>query len=338
MNRSISEGRAKVSSSFLSRSRSSSNISAYASPLLLPFTNHTHNSLLLKIPKHDETTDDDTVYNNKSIFIQAIQDAITFAKANKKSSIWIQVPMSRSSCMELLQPLGFQFHHAQGYTTHLYLWLHETIPCKIPDFATHQVGVGAVVINRKNEILCVRELRTNYRPWKIPSGLAELGEHLDEAVIREVREETGIECIFQSVLGVRHTHKVQFGRSDLFFVCRLKPIEGGRDDSTSTDCDEDQNQNGIDNVSTVKNEGYVKQPIAQEGEIDIAAWIPLEEYKAMVNSDDDKLGHPMMKEIMKVVEQSHGENDIQQVMVDSIVPGRPPSPVYHAPFIRKRDV
>jgi hypothetical protein len=37
-----------------------------------------------------------------------------------------------------------------------------------------------------DELLVVREARNNYRPWKIPGGLAELGEHLDEAAIREV--------------------------------------------------------------------------------------------------------------------------------------------------------
>ena len=172
-----------------------------------------------------------------------------------------------------------------------------------------------MVINSKNEILCVKELRNNYRPWKIPGGLAELGEHLDEAVIREVKEETGIECTFQSILGVRHTHKVQFGRSDLFFVCRLKPVEDTNDETSR---------------------GVSNQPIAQEGEIAAAAWIPLEEYKAMVNSEDEKQGHPMMKQIMQVVEQDDGENDIQQIIVQSIVPGRPPSPVYHAPLLHKK--
>jgi ADP-ribose pyrophosphatase YjhB (NUDIX family) len=72
------------------------------------------------------------------------------------------------------------------------------------------------VVNSRNEILCVRELRSNYRKWKIPGGLAELGEQLDEAAIREVLEETGVPCSFMSVLGVRHTHGMQFGRSVRF--------------------------------------------------------------------------------------------------------------------------
>jgi len=39
----------------------------------------------------------------------------------------------------------------------------------------------------------------------------------------------------------------------------------------------------------------------------------------------------MMKQIMKIVEQSE-QNDIQKTIVSSVVPGRKPSPVYHAPI------
>lgn len=37
-------------------------------------------------------------------------------------------------------------------------------------FTPGTVGVGAVVINSRNEVLCVRELRKNYLPWKTPTG------------------------------------------------------------------------------------------------------------------------------------------------------------------------
>ncbi len=49
----------------------------------------------------------------------------------------------------------------------------------------------------------------------------------------------------------------------------------------------------------------------------------------MVYSEDPKVGHPMMKHIIKLVEQSD-DNDIQKTIVTSVVPGRKPSPVYHA--------
>ncbi len=144
----------------------------------------------------------------------------------------------------------------------------------------------------------------------------ELGEELDEAVVREVWEETGVRTRFRSVLGVRHTHGVQFGRSDLYFVCRLEPVleEGGGD--------------GECNLPT---------PIAQEGEIEKAAWVDLDEYRDMVNHEEEGRGHPMMSQIMKIVDQKDWEErDIQRTLVESVVPGRRASPVYHA-AIRSED-
>ena len=126
---------------------------------------------------------------------------------------------------------------------------------------------------------------------------------MDTAVIREVYEETGIKCRFVSVLGLRHTHGMQFGRSDMYFVCRLEPI--------------------------VNEEGDVPKPVPQPGEIEAAAWINFNEYRDMVFSEDSKVGHPMMRQIMKIVDS---KGDIQKTIVPSVVPGRRPSPVYHAPI------
>ena len=156
------------------------------------------------------------------------------------------------------------------------------------------------MVNSKNEILCVRELRKNYLKWKIPGGLSELGEHLDQAAIREVREETGILTKFDSVLAVRHTHGLQFNRSDLYFICRLSPIE--IEDSTG--------------------DVIIPEPVPQEGEIAAASWVQMDEYRDMVEKD-----HPTMRHILKLYD---GMAEIERTVHKSVVPGRDPSPIYHA--------
>lgn len=65
----------------------------------------------------------------------------------------------------------------------------------------HVVAVGALVRNESGEVLLVR---THWRSdtWEMPGGCVEAGEPLDEAVKREVREETGIVIRPLGVTGV----------------------------------------------------------------------------------------------------------------------------------------
>ena len=52
------------------------------------------------------------------------------------------------------------------------------------------------------------------------------GEDLPTAVLREVREETGVETEFLSLLCFKHMRGYRYGCSDLYFICLLKPVEG----------------------------------------------------------------------------------------------------------------
>jgi mutator protein MutT len=108
-------------------------------------------------------------------------------------------------------------------------WLREGAEDKIPPFATHQVGCAGFVLNDQNEILVIREWsgppsnRTATRQWKMPGGMLDMGESFEEAACREVQEETGIPCEFESILTFWHRHELTFGKSDLYFVCMLRP-------------------------------------------------------------------------------------------------------------------
>ena len=267
---------------------------------LLPYEEGGHNSVKIKISNVPEIFEDPY---QMSTFRERLEDTIEVCRELKKSSIWVEVPMSRASLIEPMTETGLQFHHAEGETANLMLWLLEDTECKIPEYATHQLGVGAMVVNSRNEILCVRELRKNYMPWKVPGGLSELGENIDEAIIREVMEETGVACNFLSVISFRHTHNLQFGRSDMYFMCRLEPIE-----------EIDENGNAI-----------IPTPVPEAGEIEKAEWLPIQEYKDMISGEN---GHPMMSHIVNIFEQSA---DIQRTVISSIVPGRRPAPIYHSP-------
>ena len=238
---------------------------------LLPYDDHTHNSIKVTIPTTIENGEkDDNIYVNTDVFQSRLHATITTAKSLGKSAIWMTVPLSHGHLLPSASELGLTYHHATGREATLCMWLKDDIESLIPEYATHQVGVGAIVIRRKSknhattttdnddddELLVVREARNNYRPWKIPGGLAEIGEGLDDAAVREVYEETGINCRFVGVLGMRHTHAMQFGRSDLYFICRMEAVPN--------------------------EDGSMPEPTPQAGEIEACRWLPLREFKSML--------------------------------------------------------
>lgn len=64
------------------------------------------------------------------------------------------------------------------------------------------VGVGALIL-RRDSILLVERGRSPLKGyWSLPGGALELGEHLAQAIEREVLEETGLEVRPKSVFEI----------------------------------------------------------------------------------------------------------------------------------------
>jgi mutator protein MutT len=55
------------------------------------------------------------------------------------------------------------------------------------------VGVGAIIIHEERILLEKRKSAPGKGRWSIPGGLVDLGENIEHAVIREVKEETGLD-------------------------------------------------------------------------------------------------------------------------------------------------
>lgn len=95
------------------------------------------------------------------------------------------------------------------------------------------VGVGAIVL-RGGEVLLIRRGRAPLRGyWSLPGGAVETGEGLEEALCREVREETGLQVqpLFLAAVFERRmpdaAGRTEFHYVLLDYVCELIPPLAG---------------------------------------------------------------------------------------------------------------
>jgi 8-oxo-dGTP pyrophosphatase MutT (NUDIX family) len=61
-------------------------------------------------------------------------------------------------------------------------------------------SANVVVLNDRGELLLIR--RSDNENWALPGGAMDLGESIGQAAVREVKEETGIDCQITGLVGV----------------------------------------------------------------------------------------------------------------------------------------
>lgn len=99
-------------------------------------------------------------------------------------------------------------------------WM-ESIGEGVPGYVTPKVAIGAIVGNEANEILLVQ--RKDSGIWLYPTGWADVGYSPAEVALKEVHEETGIECEAVRLLGVVDGMRMGFSRFGMYmllFHCR----------------------------------------------------------------------------------------------------------------------
>ncbi|KAK9156343.1 hypothetical protein Sjap_003823 [Stephania japonica] len=163
---------------------------------------------------------------DSEVFRSSLRASLSQWRKEGKRGLWIKLPIEHANLVEPAVKEGFWYHHAEPKYLMLVHWLPETVNI-LPANATHRVGIGAFVINDEREVLVVQENAGKFKGtgvWKLPTGVVEQGEDICLGAIREVKEETGIDTEFVEVLLFRQTHKSFFEKSDLLFVCMLRPL------------------------------------------------------------------------------------------------------------------
>ncbi len=119
----------------------------------------------------------------------------------------------------------------------------------------YSIGVGAVVCH-ESRVLFARSVHSGGGHWQLPGGFVEQNELLETAILREVREETGIECRIHGIIAVRNCLYSAEGDSDaensLYVVFRLSPAEATsvpHPDGVETDAVQFFNAREIENLT-----------------------------------------------------------------------------------------
>eukprot|EP00850_Spirogloea_muscicola_P010557 SM000062S19943 [mRNA] locus=s62:490816:493037:- [translate_table: standard] len=167
-----------------------------------------------------------TLPADAALFPGQLDAALAIWASQGKRGIWLKLLIQRANLILPAVEAGFIFHHAEADYVMLTLWLPPS-PSTLPPNASHQIGIGAFVMNDAREVLAVQERNGPLRGsgvWKMPTGLVNQDEDISAAAVREVKEETGIDAEFLELTCFRQSHQVAFGKSDLFFVCILRPL------------------------------------------------------------------------------------------------------------------
>jgi len=111
-------------------------------------------------------------------------------------------------------------------------WMRE-VGNGVPGYQTPKVAVGAAVTNDEGQLLLIQ--RADSGVWLYPTGWCDVGYSAPEVVVKEVREETGIDVEPVRLIGVLDGMRLGESRIPLYsllFFCRavggalkLHPLE-----------------------------------------------------------------------------------------------------------------
>ncbi len=119
-----------------------------------------------------------------------------------------------------------------------------------------RLGAYAVVVHNDRMLLTrISSLGFPAGMWALPGGGVDQGEHPDDAVVRELYEETGLEALTTRLVDVGSIHLIGSGRNGA-----------------------DEDYHGVHLLYAVTVDTSIDPHVVEVGSTtDLAAWIPLDE-------------------------------------------------------------
>ncbi|MFQ6085218.1 MAG: NUDIX domain-containing protein [Candidatus Bathyarchaeia archaeon] len=89
------------------------------------------------------------------------------------------------------------------------------------------VTVDIIIVGKDGSFVLIRRSRPPFEGyWAIPGGFVELGERVEDAAIREAKEETGLDVALRKIVGV-YSDPERDPRGHVISVCFLAEEVGG---------------------------------------------------------------------------------------------------------------
>ena len=89
----------------------------------------------------------------------------------------------------------------------------------------YNIGVGGAVVRDGRLLLVRRASRHGHGNWQLPGGFIEPDETIEQAVVREVLEESGVTAEVEAVLGLRSRYDPDSGNG-IYIILVLRPVSG----------------------------------------------------------------------------------------------------------------
>jgi 8-oxo-dGTP pyrophosphatase MutT (NUDIX family) len=170
-----------------------------------------------------------SVNTSVEAFDEALRNSVAVWKSKSKRGVWLRLksPAQIGLASVAVANHGFDMHSV-GADGGLLLsrWLPEGVVSSLPIGPSYYLGVGVVCVSKAGKILAVQEANGWTKGkgyWKIVTGLADPGEAIEAAALRELKEETGVTGRFKKVIGMRQGRGT-LGKGDIFVVCLVEPL------------------------------------------------------------------------------------------------------------------
>ena len=134
------------------------------------------------------------------------------------------------------------------------------------------------ILRKGNKILLMRRFNTGYKDGflTLPAGHIEKDELPKETMLRELKEETGLICDFESIIGVYAMHRISSsGRTYVDYYFEILKYNGNPEIKEPGKCDhidwydiEDIPENTLSYIKIALNHIKNKAPISEIREVD----------------------------------------------------------------------